>query len=358
MKQYIKIALIIVFAMLFMVFIGCEGPAGPAGADGVDGTDGADGTDGTDITAASCLRCHSEDILLEKRFQLNQHVHSTFANSLSRGTSATCGRCHSHESFLDYVNTGEFSARESVTALTCKSCHTLHNTDEVDDFSFALVADGDVEFLTGGTETFGKISGIASSASNLCMNCHQPRRDYTNYDSTPDDATDDVSLTSSHAGPHYGITGSLIFGKGADDRNGTVALDQGPGTHASAGCVTCHMGEGRNHTFTPDIDNCQTCHSGASDFDMNGVPTKMHDAVHAIELAFVALGALEDDGEGGFDQTASSGSPTVLTGVQFSAFWNYLVLHSDHGSAYHNPRYVKAIINSIEEGLGLALTDW
>lgn len=364
MNQYIKIVLLVVLALCFMFFIGCEGPAGPAGTDGVDGTDGTagldgtDGTDGTDITGASCLRCHADDSLLEKRFQLNQHDHSTFANSLSRGTSSTCGRCHSHESFLDYVTTGEFSARESVTPLTCKSCHTLHNTNEVDEFSFALVADGDVEFLTGGTETFGKISGIASSSSNLCMNCHQPRRDYTYYDSTPDDETDDVSLTSSHSGPHYGITGSLIFGKGADDRNGTVALNQGPGTHASAGCVTCYMGEGRNHTFEPDVDNCQTCHAGTSDFDINGVPTKMHDAVHAIELAFVGLGALEDDSEGGFDQTASSGSPTVLTGVQFSAFWNYLALHSDHGYAYHNPPYVKAIINSIEEGLGLTPTTW
>lgn len=355
MKHYIKIALIILLALVFMVFLGCEGPEGPAGADGADGIDGIDGTD---ITDAACLRCHSDDRLFEKRFQLNQHDHSTFANSLSRGTSGTCGRCHSHESFLDYVTTGEFSARESVTPLTCKSCHTLHNTEEVDDFSFALVADGDVEFLTGGTETFGKISGIANSPSNLCINCHQPRRDYTDYDPTPDDATDDVSLTSSHAGPHYGITSSVVFGKGADDRNGTVALDQGPGTHASAGCVTCHMGEGRNHTFKPDTDNCATCHAGTSNFDINGVPTKMHDAVHAIELAFVALGALEDDGEGGFDQTASSSDPTILTGTQFSAFWNYTVLHSDHGSAYHNPPYVKAIINSIEEGLGLALTIW
>jgi hypothetical protein len=190
------------------------------------------------------------------------------------------------------------------------------------------------------------------------MNCHSPRRDYTYYDETPEDASDEVSVTSSHMGPHYGVTGSFIFGKGADDRNGTGALDQGPMLHASAGCVTCHMGEGDNHSFHPEPDNCQMCHSGADDLDINGAATEMHDAIHAIELAFVALGALEDDGEGGYDQTASSSSPTVLTGVQYTAFWNYQVLHADHGSVYHNPRYAKAIINNIEENLGLTQTAW
>ena len=84
----------------------------------------------------------------------------------------------------------------------------------------------------------------------------------------------------------------------------------------------------------------------------------MHDAIHAIELAFVTLGFLEDNGEGGFDQTASSSAPSVFTGAQFSIFWNYTVLHSDHGSVYHNPPFAKAMINSIEEALGLAITAW
>ncbi len=339
----------IVIALL-LILVGCEGPEGPAGA---DGTDGVDGIDGTEITGSACLRCHNNDQLLEKRFELNQHDHATMANSLSRGGRASCGRCHSHENFTNFWQSDTTYDLSSVTGLTCKSCHTLHNASEPDSFSFATQVDGDVPFITGGTETFG-----TTNPSNLCIACHQPRRDYTYYDDTPEVATDSVSLTSSHAGPHYGVTSKVIFGEGADDRNGTVALDQGPGAHASAGCVTCHMGEDRIHTFKPDVDNCQTCHSGASDFDMNDAATKIDDAVHAIELEFVTVGALEEDGEGGFDQTASSSDPTVLSGAEYSAFWNYLVLHSDHGSTYHNPNYVKAIINNIEENLDMTLTTW
>jgi len=355
-KSILSIIVLSFSAVMLMTVTGCEGPEGPAGVDGVDGIagiDGVDGLDGADITDASCLRCHADNQLVIKRYQLDQHDHSTLANSISRGTSASCGRCHSHQGFVELLDTGESSSRDTATPLTCNTCHTLHNTTEVDSFSFDQRVTGSIEFLTGNIETFGD-----DAVANTCLQCHQPRRTYEDYDDTPADAADSVSLTSSHAGPHYGITGSLIFGKGADDRNGTVALDQGEMLHATATCVTCHMGENKNHNFEPEVENCQSCHSGAEDFDMNGTPTKIHDAVHAIELEFVTLGALKTTDSLSFSQTASRDIPTVLSGVQFSAFWNYQVLHGDHGSTYHNPPYVKAIINNIEENLGMTQTSW
>ncbi len=344
MNQNIKIAALVVFAIFFMFFIGCKGPAGPPGADGADGTN---------MTDEACLTCHVNDVLYEKRYELNQENMATMANSLSRGGRAGCGACHSHENFVSFVETGETYDLTTVTGLTCKSCHTLHDSDAADDFSFGLRGDDEVEYLTGEIETFG-----TGSPSNLCLVCHSPRRDYTYYDKTPDDAADNVSLTSSHSGPHYGMTGSLIFGVGADDRNGTVDLDQGPMQHAVAGCVTCHMGDEFNHTFGPDTDNCESCHGSTPNFDIHGAPTKMHDAIHAIELEFVTLGALKTTDNISFSQTASSSNPTVLTGVQYSAFWNYLALHSDGGYLYHNPPYVKAMINNMEENLGMTQTTW
>lgn len=352
-KSFMLLVVMAISGMILITLPGCEGPEGPAGADGIAGIDGTDGVDGTDITEAACLGCHNDDVMLEKRFELNQHNHATMASSLRYGGRAGCGACHSHENFVSYVDDDTTYNLTTVTGLTCKSCHTLHDDAEVDNFTYGLRTTSAVEYLTGNTETFGD-----AASSNLCIMCHSPRRDYTYYDTTPTDAADDVSITSSHAGPHYGATGNLIFGKGADSRNGTGALDEGAGTHASVGCTSCHMGEGDVHTFAPDEDNCVTCHAGLDDFDINGVPTAMHDAVHAIELEFVTLGALEDDGEGGFDQTASSSAPTVLSGVKFTAFWNYLFLHADHGYAYHNPPYVKAVINNIEENLGMTETTW
>lgn len=346
---------LVALSVLVMIgLIGCEGPAGPAGAAGTAGADGVDGLNGTDITEAACLTCHNNDVLIEKRYELNMHDHATMANSLSRGGREGCGRCHSHENFLNYVKTGADMSLATVTGLTCKSCHTLHDSDSVDTFSFGLVVSGSVDFLTGGTETFGE-----DSPSNLCITCHQPRRDYTAYDETPEDGSDSVSVTSSHAGPHYGMNGSLIFGKGADDRNGSVDLSQGEMAHASAGCVSCHMGGNDNHSFNPDSDNCVSCHAGASDFDINGAASKMHDAIVAVEAKLVEKGWYSVDIEdGGISSNASSSAPLQFSGAEYTAFWNYNVIHSDHGSIYHNPPYVKAIINNIEENLGMPLTSW
>ncbi len=79
--RFIPVVFILVFCSFFL-FTACEGPEGPAG---VDGTDGTHGSDGTDITEAACLTCHNNDVIFEKRYELNMHDHATMANSLSRG---------------------------------------------------------------------------------------------------------------------------------------------------------------------------------------------------------------------------------------------------------------------------------
>ncbi|KAA3612307.1 MAG: hypothetical protein DWQ05_20125 [Calditrichaeota bacterium] len=242
---------------------------------------------------------------------------------------------------------------ETVTGLTCKSCHTLHDDENVGNFSYDVLVTDPPETLTGVDISFGDAAN-----TNLCLQCHQPRRDFTAYDTTPDDGTDSVYVTSSHAGPHYGQMGSNLFGLGADDRNGSAALDQGPMAHATgASCVVCHMGANANHKFEPTVDNCTTCHAGAADLDINGAATKMLDAVHAIEAKLVELGWYSED-EDGLSSNASSGSPLGMTGAEFTAFWNYNVIHADHGAVYHNPPYAKAMINNIEENLGMPLTVW
>ena len=280
--------------LILMGLIACEGPAGPAGADGldgkdgingvdgidgvdgvngIDGVDGADGADGVDITSGACLTCHSNDDIITKRAELNTHDHAMMTNSLSRGGRTGCGRCHSHENFRSFVQTGSDMNLETVTGLTCKSCHSLHDSENVNDFTYGVLINGSVDYLVGGSHSFGE-----GKSSNLCLACHQPRRDYTEYDTTPADASDGVSITSSHAGPHYGMMGSMLFGEGADDRNGAINNAVAM-AHASVGCVPCHMGGSDNHSFVPKTANCTSCHAGASNFDINGAATKMHDAI-------------------------------------------------------------------------------
>ncbi|KAA3658786.1 MAG: collagen-like protein, partial [Calditrichaeota bacterium] len=177
---------------------GPQGQQGPAGTNGIDGVDGADGADGIDMTSSACTGCHNDDVIIEKRAELDQHDHATMANSLSRGGRAGCGRCHSHENFRAFVETGSDMSMETVTGLNCKSCHTLHDDDNVGNFSYGVLVTDPPETLTGVDISFGDANN-----TNLCLQCHQPRRDFTAYDTTPADGPDSVSVTSSNAGPHY-----------------------------------------------------------------------------------------------------------------------------------------------------------
>lgn len=346
--------------------IGCEGPEGPAGpqgpqgeqgpagADGINGVDGVDGADGIDMTSSACTSCHNDDSIIQKRFELEMHNHFLMPRGLGyAGARSGCARCHSHEGFRTFLQTGSDDVSGTVTSFNCKSCHTLHDDDNVGNFTYDVLVTDPPETLTDVDISFGE-----NVATNLCLQCHQPRRDLTAYDETPENGADSVSITSSHAGPHYGQMGSNLFGFGADDRNGSVALDQGAMAHAtSANCVSCHMGDNDNHNFTAVAGNCEPCHSGASDIDINGAATKMHDAIVLIEAELVARGWYSVDGDG-LSSNASSSTPLNMSGPEFTAFWNYNIIHADHGAFYHNPPYAKAIINNIEENLGLTLTTW
>ena len=118
------------------------------------------------------------------------------------------------------------------------------------------------------------------------------------------------------------------------------------------------MGANSNHEFSPSVDNCVACHAGASDFDINDAATAMHDAIVAIEAELVVIGWYEYEADSSVSSLASSSAPLEMSGAEYTAFWNYNILHADHGSLYHNPPYVKAVINNIEENLGMPLTSW
>lgn len=367
--------LAILSLFLIIGLIGCEGPegpegpAGPAGTDGVDGVDGADGADGSDgidgidgadgadgidMTSSACLSCHNDDSMFQKRFELEMHNHFKMPRGLAyAGARPGCARCHSHEGFRTFLQTDSDAVEGTATSFNCKSCHTLHDDENVGNFNYEVLVTDAPETLTNVDISFGD-----NVATNLCLQCHQPRRDFTAYDDTPDNGADSVSITSSHAGPHYGQQGSNLFGLGADDRNGTVALNQGPMAHATAAnCVSCHMGEKDNHNFNAVASNCEPCHSGAESVDINGAATKMHDAIVVIEAKLVDLGWYSVDGDG-LSSNASGSNPLDMSGPEFTAFWNYNIIHADHGAFYHNPPYAKAIINSIEENLGMTVTTW
>lgn len=387
MKKF-KLLTILFATLCFAAMISCEGPEGPtgaAGADGANGTNGIDGTDGTDGVDGnlSCLVCHTQTNMdgIEAMYALSHHYS---AHVVVRGTSASCSRCHSHEGFLNYLAASpdvDAVGIDYPTRISCHTCHGNHRSLE-DDIDAPMRTVAAVTALADGSSTLD-LGGV----SNLCMNCHQARRNGEDYDYFTGDTTftrtfrgDDIAtytsaavgpagsitlngtgdtltvvfdipttnvyISSEHAGPHYGVMGNVLNGLG-----GYTSTTPAAPTHKSVGCVGCHMGEAGTteggHSFWPNLANCTAaCHTDATDFNINGSQTTVDGRMAVIATALETIHAIhEEDGE--YHPMYAS-----ITRAQFQAFWNWKVVQ-DAIHVAHNPGYTDALLDQAEANLGL-----
>jgi hypothetical protein len=112
-------------------------------------------------------------------------------------------------------------------------------------------------------------------------------------------------------------------------------------------CVGCHMGEGQSHTFAPEVEACQGCHSGAENFDINGVQTEVQAQLDEIGAALVAAGVLSEN--------TPEGHPTVEEAPEglATALYNWLyIAHEDKSLGVHNPDYTRALLEASLAALG------
>jgi hypothetical protein len=210
----------------------------------------------------------------------------------------------------------------------CRACHEIHTSYTGADW--ALETTDPVELLAFEGEVFDGGEG------NLCANCHQPRRAIA-------DAVDGmIEITSTHWGPHHGPQSAMLLGlAGAGDVAGN------PSSHATLvedTCVSCHLGEGDNHTFEPDVAACQACHSGIEDFDFSGLQTEVQAMLDELEEGLIAKGWLDEEGH-----------PTVdfVPEDEAAALWNWIyIAHEDKSLGVHNPTYTKALLEAGLAALG------
>jgi hypothetical protein len=211
-----------------------------------------------------------------------------------------------------------------VTHQDCRTCHQIHVSYTGDDW--ALETNAPVEFYA-----FGE-AGVTydGGEGNLCANCHQPRR------TMDGDVVDGiVNWSSTHYGPHHGPQGAVLLGLGGYGVEGTPA---GHYDEVEDTCVTCHLGENDNHTFLPTVASCEECHSGAENFDINGVQTEVAEKLEELEAALVAAGM--------WDLEADEPVVGEYPEAQAAALWNYvLIAHEDRSMGVHNPEYTLALLD-------------
>jgi pyruvate formate-lyase activating enzyme-like uncharacterized protein len=114
-----------------------------------------------------------------------------------------------------------------------------------------------------------------------------------------------------------------------------------PSMHATTvenTCVTCHMGDGANHTFAPNVATCTVCHADATTFDINGVQTEVDGKIATLKAALTTAGLLDAQGAivvGKYDEAKAN------------ALWNYIyVTKEDKSRGVHNSTYTIALLDA------------
>jgi hypothetical protein len=276
------------------------------------------------VADLTCTQCHNDtSIITGKKAAWNDSIHGT-GEAFVRGTSAGCAGCHSGGGFSEMIAAGLSpdkveSGDPNPTHQDCRTCHQIHVTYTGDDW--ALETNAPVALYSYEGVTFDGGSG------NLCANCHQPRRAFAAVDGQ-------VDWNSTHYGPHHGPQSAMLLGVAG----ATVGEPAAHATLVENTCVTCHVGENDDHSFEPNVAACQSCHSGAESFDINGFQTEVAAKLEELKAALIAEGMLTEEDE------AVVG---VYPEAQAAALWNYITIaHEDHSMGVHNPTYTMELIDA------------
>ena len=382
-NKFFQLLTLAICAVAFAFVTGCEGPTGPvgpkgdAGDTGATGPQGDKGDDGTPGVAGNvtCLDCHSIDNPQAKLEEFHRSAHSAGAIAVDyAGGRTSCAMCHSHEGFVEFARTGKVAATiTNPSAWECKTCHNIHTTFEKEDYALRL--NDAVTLLDGGTS-------VDAGNNNTCVNCHQSRRGYGDYDNATENKTydkkfvgDDIAvytnaaigpagtsvldgdtlrvtfdvpmdthayISSSHAGPHHGPQGNIWAGVG-----GVMAGGDGIYSAHSDGCVKCHMGAASGHSFIPKTENCilEGCHGSSKETTLDAFEKRIIAVGEALELKHAVH---FDKSDGKFHPMYAS-----LTRADFQAWWNFQIVYEDRSKSAHNPKYMEDLLKAAETTLGI-----
>ncbi len=288
-----------------------------------------------------CVACHNETTLIvSKQAQFHHSPHGS-GESYIRGTNGNCAGCHGSEAAEARIeahlppHAPSIKGVVNVSPINCRTCHDIHDSYTLEDFS--LVGDAaPVQLEMTGTLFDG-------GAGNLCANCHQIRNEL------PMSSNGEVTIETTRFGPHHGVEAQMLLGEGG------LGVTSAPNTHlrkVEDTCVDCHMGPvgekdpadplpavARNHTFEAEVSYCAACHTGMASFNQEGVQTEIQELLDEVRPLLIAKGIM-DDREGRENRSIEGTYPEEVA----YAMWNYMVVLEDGSRGMHHPDWARKLL--------------
>ena len=289
-------------------------------------------------------------------------------------TGTSCAYCHYGPEYVRVKIRGgdptEFDAETDFDAanahITCGTCHDPHGNA----FEGQLRWDSDGTVGIPFSDTDDVPTMVSGGVGNICISCHDGRRDRGDYDSR-------VTNGSGHFGPHGNPQGPVLFGiMGGDLGNPPVATEY-DAEHAHLTwnentCVTCHMYRSDyidsdnpaqwGHEMEPRFEACVACHSNFTDEGEFWLWVEEHEAeVDVLLQAFVD--AWPDEWKDVSDPADPElyNRPVVsdppepddhegppkddpIGNAYRAALWNYYLVMNDASHGIHNPTFTASLL--------------
>lgn len=251
-----------------------------------------------------------------------------------------CQSCHVAEGFImekdpDHPG-GTLPLERQIVCAACHDAHSAHNPAQL-----RTVADAFSPY-SALSPTGYNITGLGRG--QLCVQCHHARRTEANVMSQINNGT-------TRPGPHPSAEGDMVVGQGSYEIPG-FTYDRGPLHPPSLmpdQCVDCHMIQRgsftdpdpafpfQGHTFRPEVSFCQTCHPGATDFNINGVQTQVHELLSELAMLLPPVGV---------DSVFATMDTLNWTRPQREAGYIYYFVEDDGTFGVHNRDYTISLLNA------------
>ena len=301
---------------------------------------------GDEQQPVSCFACHSDNdtFLIAAEGQWAFSAHASGLN-INRNTPP-CSGCHTSEGFKDRISGVGEGTYPNPTVIHCFTCHAPHT-------------DGNFTTRIGDNDPQSLVNGVSYNlhGANICVSCHHALQDVDTYVTAS-------NRLSSHWGPHHGPQADNLFASNGYEYSGYSYRDMPAHREGTDdGCLDCHFATTENlrvggHSFNmaankpsefdpgtgdepgSEILNtaaCDKCHGSISDFDYNGVQTRVDGLLDSLETILETAGVV--------DATGHPLSVTVSADTA-GALWNYLIVHEGRSEGVHNPWWLEDLLVS------------